>query len=99
LLLGLITVRTNEIEKLQEHPTDKIIVKILKRINQGKVYSLIDKCLAWMKKDRHESIRICGTSFLRLILQNAQVKLTQSFFDKYVLSPQGIIERGTVFLK
>ena len=84
---------------MQEHPTDKLIVKILKRINQGKVYSLIDKCLSWMKKERQASIRICGTSFLRLILQNAQVKLNQSFFDKYVLSPEGIIERGTTFLK
>jgi hypothetical protein len=51
-----------------------------------------------MKKDRHESIRICGTSFLRLIMQNAQVKLNQSFFDKYVLCPHGVIERGTIFL-
>jgi len=56
---------------LPESPFDTLLTAILARIDHGKVNGLLHKCFSWMKQDRHSSIRLCGVSFLRLILSSS----------------------------
>ena len=52
----------------KDHPLDSLVRDILEKVDQSKVSSLVEKCLVWMKGQRNSSIRLCGYSFLRLIL-------------------------------
>lgn len=93
LLLGLMTARTNQIGREKTHPTDELIVKVAQGINAGKIGGLVEKALLWMAQPRGTSIRLCGVSFLRILLQQAHLKLSQGFIDRHVLLPGGLLER------
>jgi hypothetical protein len=73
------TARTNQVGRERDHAADPLIVKVLQCLNPGKVGGLIEKALLWTGQPRTTSIRLCGVSFLRIILQNANIKLTQAF--------------------
>ncbi len=91
LLLGLMTARTNQVGRERRHPADELIVKVAKGINPGKMGGLVEKALFWMGQPRGSSIRLCGVSFIRILLQQAQLKLSQAFIDKHVLTPGGLL--------
>ena len=92
------TARTNQVGREREHAADGLIVRVLKGVNAGKVGALIEKALLWAAQARGSSVRFCGASFLRIILQNASIRLTQNFIEKYVLSAGGMLERATAVL-
>jgi len=60
-------------------------------IDLSKINSLAEKCLVWMKGERHSSIRVCGFSFLRIIVSGQLSKLGKGFVHNYILNPQGCI--------
>ena len=92
------TARTNQVGREPEHAVDNLIVRVLKGVNAGKVGALIEKALLWAAQPRGSSVRLCGASFLRIILQHASIRLTQNFIEKYVLSAGGMLERATAVL-
>lgn len=71
------TARTNQVQNDKEHPTDKLVIKVLSRLDQNKIITLTEKCLLWMKQERMHSVRLCGASLLRIILQNGTLKLNK----------------------
>lgn len=79
LLLGLATARTNQVQRNSGHPADQLMSKVLRGLNQSKVAGLADKCLLWAAQPRLSSIRLCGLSFLRIITQQSNLKLTPAF--------------------
>ena len=62
------TARTNQVGREREHAADELIVKVLKSLNPGKAGALSEKALLWAGQPRGSSIRLCGVSFLRIIL-------------------------------
>jgi hypothetical protein len=99
LLLGLMTARTNQVGRERSHPTDELIVKVAQGINSGKMGGLVEKALLWMGQPRGSSIRLCGVSFLRILMQQAHLKLSQAFIDRHVLPPAGLLERTEAVLR
>lgn len=79
------TARTNQIGREKEHPADSLIGKVLSRLNPGKAGGLVEKSLLWAGQPRNSSIRLCGVTLLKLILQHSQIKLNQAFLDRHVL--------------
>ena len=92
------TARTNQVGRERTHTADALIVKVLRGINAGKAATLIEKALLWAGQPRG-SIRLCGASFLRLILQHADIKLSLGFLERYVVGAGGVFERAAGALR
>jgi hypothetical protein len=100
VLLSLLTVRTNQIIETaamggallpQDHPVDSLVCDLLEKIDQAKANSLVEKCLLWLKGERQSSVRLCGISFLRLILKDKITKISKTFITKYITGPEGCL--------
>lgn len=93
------TARTNQIQNSTEHPIDKLVIKIIQKLDQNKVISLIEKSLLWMNQGRMVSITLCGSSLLRIIFQQSHLKFNKNFIEKYIFGNEGVFVLASQILE